>query len=219
VEKFILFENDHFVAVDKPAGMLSIPSRMGKADARSCATEVLERMSKKVIPVHRLDVEVSGILLLAKTANAHRAANGWFEQRSIHKFYEAWTVGKPPEDKRQFEWRSTLLRGKRRAYESPHGKPAITHAVFLEEKKVSNLGPVLVWELEPLTGRSHQLRYELSRHGYPILGDELYGSKTPFVPEAIALRSIRLDFRQCPGATTEFELPEQIKTSALVILK
>jgi tRNA pseudouridine32 synthase/23S rRNA pseudouridine746 synthase len=213
----ILFENEHFIAVDKPAGMLSVPSRMGKDDPRACAVQELEQMSKTAMPVHRLDVEVSGLLLFAKSPNAHRVANGWFEQRLIHKFYEAWTEGDTPPAEQRSEWRSTLLRGKRRAYESPHGKPSITRAVFVEKKNVAGVGSVLSWELEPLTGRSHQLRYELAHHGYPIIGDELYGAKSKFEPNGIALRAVRIDFRECLGAKSEFDLPDQVKAPSLVV--
>ena len=229
----ILYSSNRFVVPDKPAGWLSVPSRMGAADTRPCVGKVLEEALKvRLWPVHRLDLEVTGILLFAKDAEAHRLANHWFEHRLVGKTYEALSNGDPAQASDQnLTWRSTLLRGKKRAYESPHGKPSETTARFL---KIINLddGPALLWHLEPHTGRPHQLRYELSRHGFPILGDKLYGSERPcprFHPiqsnqekalniqddsHSIALRCVSLDFSRCPEAHS-LGLPEVLAAPSL----
>lgn len=209
----VVFENPRFLAVDKPSGVLTVPGREGESDTRACLSTELSRSSGRVWPVHRLDFEVSGLVLFAKDAEAHRVANGWFESRDIKKLYEAWSTGAPAPDWKpgqRFEWTSNLLRGKKRAYESPHGKPSVTIAAWM------GLGPkqCLKWHLEPLTGRSHQLRYELSRHGFPIIGDKLYGSTESLGENMIALRSIRLDFSGC-SAAKQYELPELISVPGL----
>lgn len=210
-----IFENEHFVAVDKPAGTLTVPGRTGASDERLCLSHELAKTGP-VLPIHRLDVEVSGLVLFAKNTRAHREANAWFEARHVHKSYEAWTEGTIPDGSnpgQTFEWQSNILRGKRRAYESPHGKPAITRATWLGSERFHDI-PIQRWQLEPLTGRSHQLRFELSRHGFPILGDTLYGAHVEFIAHAIALRSIRLDFSGCAGAA-KLGLPEVIQASSL----
>jgi tRNA pseudouridine32 synthase/23S rRNA pseudouridine746 synthase len=208
-----VYENQNFIAVDKPGGWLSVPSRMGREDARPCLVTFFK---ERVWPVHRLDFEVSGLVLFAKTAEAHRFANGWFEHRQVHKTYEALTqtLMKNPKTNEPMEWRSNLLRGKRRTYESPHGAQAITRAHCLGLTEFAGK-QALRWRLEPQTGRPHQLRFELSHHGHPILGDELYGSTAAYIDSTIALRAVKLDFSDCPDALSKFELPAVIEVSGL----
>lgn len=198
----VLYKNEFFVAADKPAGWLAVPSRQGKADPRPVfGLKLQEELGQRLWPVHRLDEEVSGVMLFALTADAHRKANKWFEDRLVDKTYEAYSEGDAPvEDKRIPKvWRSTLLRGKKRAYESPRGKPAETEAIFVGQADFSGKS-ALHWHLLPRTGRPHQLRYELAHRGYPIVGDALYGSKKTFAAGAIALRCVRLSFASCPDA-------------------
>ncbi len=209
-----IFENQRFLAVDKPAGYLSIPGRTGAADPRPCLVTILRTQAGiDLLPVHRLDVEVSGLVLFAKDAQAHRAANAWFEARNIHKTYQAWTEGTAPATTEMLLWESLLQRGKKRTFESPHGKPSSTRAQWLAERRFKGT-PIQLWQLEPLTGRSHQLRVELAKHGHPILGDELYGAKRPFRDGAIALRAVQIDFKACPGAL-EYGLPDFVEVEGL----
>ncbi len=204
-----VFENESFVAVDKPAGWLTVPSRMGKSDPRPCLGPALEaELSARLWPVHRLDLEVSGLVLFARHAEAHRAASSWFENHRVHKRYEALTERRAPPPPLQSEvvWQSKLLRGKKRSYESPHGKEATTKARCLG-------GEPLRWELWPETGRPHQLRVHLSRAGFPILGDALYGAEQPFT-SGIALRAVQLDFSDCEGRGV-FDLPDRLEVPGL----
>jgi tRNA pseudouridine32 synthase/23S rRNA pseudouridine746 synthase len=135
-------------------------------------------------------------------AKAQAAANVCFDTKKVLNIYAAFSVNKSdraqgpgqvkepfPTPGVQLEWTSKLLRGKKRAYESPVGKPATTKATLLE---VGGDG-ILQWRLEPVTGRSHQLRFELYKRGFPILGDILYGSAQKW-PEGIALRAARIFF-------------------------
>ena len=217
----MLFENEHFVAVDKPAAVLTVPGRQGQDDPRPCLANILRaRLAVDLWPVHRLDFEVSGLVLFAKSAKAHRDSNTWFEERLIHKKYEAWSSGYVADEtqsRQVLEWKSTLLRGKKRAYESPHGKPSVTRATWLGQIRWRDLD-VNSWRLEPLTGRSHQLRYEMSRYGFSILGDELYGSKIVFAAsETIALRAVELDLSGCFDAK-QYDLPARITAPGLAVL-
>lgn len=218
-----VFENENFIAVDKAAGQLTVPGRTltdGEKDSRSCLKEILRAEIGDVYPVHRLDAEVSGLVLFAKNAQAHRTANLWFENRQVRKRYEAFTEGEPPRDWRlgaSFRWMSRILRGKKRAYEHAEGKVAETTARWLGPHHLPGIGDVQRWELEPCTGRSHQLRFELVKHGFPIVGDALYGAKHGLNMPGIALRSILLDFRECPEATS-LGLPHELTISGLEVV-
>lgn len=207
----ILLAGERFVAVDKPAGWLSVPSRWGDRDERRCVGRELEASWGRLWPVHRLDEEASGLLLFARDARAHALLNGLFESRAVRKRYEAWTEI-PAAVPAPFTatWRSRLLRGKRRAHESPHGKPAETVATLLGTVRSAS-GEALAWELRPVTGRAHQLRYELSRHGYPILGDALYGAAAQR-GGVIALRCVELAF---PESVAEIGMPRTLTASPL----
>jgi tRNA pseudouridine32 synthase/23S rRNA pseudouridine746 synthase len=206
----IVYESPHFVAVDKPAGVLTVPGRMGRDDPRPCLGVELERTLGRLWPVHRLDVEVSGLVLLARDPEAHRAASAWFEGRDVHKHYQALTEARGAAPSSEvLTWRSRLLRGKKRAYDSPHGKEAITRA-----RCVGKRDAWLAWELEPLTGRPHQLRVHLAGHGFPIAGDVLYGASAPWTAGGIALRAVLLDLEACPGREV-FALPGTLGVSPL----
>ncbi len=213
-QKKIFFENESFVVIDKEGGILSVPSRIGKEDPRPCLGLLLQDYKRtQVFPVHRLDYEVSGLTLFALSALAHKEANSWFEHRKIKKTYQAFTEGQSPldyEPLKTYKWTSKLLRGKKRAYESPAGKPAVTEFQFcgLEAESMS-----LKWELYPQTGRPHQLRYELFKRNFPILGDQLYGAKKPYGENSIALRATRLDLDA--GIENTFGLPRILNLEPL----
>jgi tRNA pseudouridine32 synthase/23S rRNA pseudouridine746 synthase len=226
----LLFHNEHFAAADKPADWLSVPSRQGEEDARPCLGKRLEAaLATRLWPVHRLDQEVTGLILFAKSPEAHRQANQWFEQRQVVKTYEALTgpaappaPGAPalvgpgvlPAAGTDYVWHSHLLRGKRRAYASPQGKPAETQATFIGLQQDGEI-TAGHWRLHPHTGRPHQLRFDLSRHGFPILGDALYGSLAPCPGAGIALRCVQLDFTACPKYAA-FGLPTLLVAPGLI---
>ncbi len=207
----IVFQNEYFVVIDKPSGVLSVPSRLGEKEERVCAGLLLQKeLGRQIYPCHRLDYEVSGLLMFALDKEAHRVASRWFEQGEIKKKYNAWATGNEPSFVSEV-WRSKLMRGKKRAYEAPHGKDSITNVKYLGK----NSQGYLCFELEPVTGRSHQLRFELYKHEFPILGDVLYGS--PIEGEkGIALRSFEIDFSACPERE-KFKLPMKISVEGITL--
>lgn len=219
----IIFENKHFVVCDKKSGVLSTPSRFEESDVRGClGTALQDHLKIQIFPVHRLDYEVSGLVIYAKNAEAHRIANAWFENKNVQKTYRALTRAQDfshvPDNVpnlrqminlsvgNEFEWKARILRGKRRSYESPQGKPSLTLAKYLG----INSQNFLQWDLQPVTGRSHQLRFDLSRHGFPIVGDKLYGSKVEWIADSIALRAYQIDFSKAPKADI-LGLPQVLK--------
>jgi tRNA pseudouridine32 synthase/23S rRNA pseudouridine746 synthase len=205
--------------------MLTVPGRFGDGDGGPSLGRALEQqLGQRLWPVHRLDREVSGLVLFARDAQAHRQASAAFEGRRVDKQYEALTEGAalivscPAE----FTWNSRLVRGKKRAFEAPHGKPALTRAEALARvaagpwlapaSPVPSPPQLVRWRLYPETGRAHQLRVHLARAGFPVAGDALYGAHTRLIqPEAIALRSVRLAFTeqdgQALGISAAIELP------------
>ncbi|MBQ4550383.1 MAG: RluA family pseudouridine synthase [Oscillospiraceae bacterium] len=167
----ILYEDDHILAVDKPAGVLIHPSR--SRDTGTLANAVVgyyARTGQKSAfhPLTRLDRDTFGVVLIAKNSHIHAL----LQQTPLQKIYHARVFGCLPEaegiidapiDRRPLP---SLLR-----YISPTGKPSQTRYRVLERFS----GHSLV-ELEPLTGRTHQLRLHCAHLGCPILGDPQYGS-------------------------------------------
>ncbi len=205
----IVFENASWCLVDKPAGVLSVPSRTGEDDVRLClGTELQTELGARLWPTHRLDFEVSGLLLFAKTSDAHRDANGWFERELIRKAYVAlsasttqtpdprlhagFAVLTPPPEGETRLWSAPIVRGKRRSFVAAHGKEARTRASWTKHAEGR------IWQLEPLTGRSHQLRVHMALAGFPILGDVLYGATPTSATPGIALRSWRVELSDVP---------------------
>jgi len=211
----VVLNNEHFVIVDKNALVLSVPSRLNEADSRPVLGRILEQdLGLRLFPVHRLDYEVSGLIIFAKTLKAQQSGNRWFEKKEVTKTYYAQSKSLDPQNEFMFNeemvWKCKLLRGKKRAYESPAGKESLTIALL---NKLDEDG-IFHWELSPVTGRSHQLRYELFRHGHPILGDELYSSPFKCIHAGIALKSFRINFKNAIDAH-EFNLPEVLEIKKL----
>lgn len=212
----IMFKNQHFVIVDKPVATLSVPSRLGRQDPRPVVGIILQEfLGVQVYPLHRLDEDTSGLLMFGLTAAASRAGNQWFEGHQILKTYEALSRPLDPADENLWQveqkWECKLMRGKRRAYEASFGKPSVTVAQFTGHSQSGRS----VWQLNPITGRSHQLRYEMARHGFPIDGDHLYGSEVvaKSIP-GIDLRAFKLDFKNCSDRS-DFDLPDQLLIAGL----
>ena len=172
----ILYEDDHILVVDKPAGMLIHPSRSRLTG--TLANRVLgyyQHTNQKCAfhPITRLDRDTFGIVLLAKNAHIHGILNNFHTEGRIQKTYHALVFGSPEEDSgiidAPIDRRSlpSLLR-----YVNQEGKPSLTEFTVLERKDgITKLA------LRPVTGRTHQLRVHCSHMGYPILGDPQYGSE------------------------------------------
>lgn len=199
----MLFSNKHFLVVDKDHGWLTTPARFADKDTRPVlGLQLQKNLGQKIYPVHRLDFEVSGIVLYALDAQAHQKANDLFENRRVAKTYQALSEAISDEKmqtdgiklEEKLAWKCKILRGKKRSFESPHGKDSLTYSVAKGKIEHEKWGESFAWQLSPLTGRSHQLRFEMYRHGFPILGDSLYGSKVKTVQEhSIALRAVKLE--------------------------
>lgn len=209
----ILFQNSDILIAYKPSNLLSVRSRFHKENPLPNLVDLLSDKTKlDLLPVHRLDYEVAGLTLLAKNKDSQRQLSTYFEKRLIKKTYQALTIESdlqlfpklPFEIEKinlqkttRFEWTSKILRGKKRSYASPSGDKAVTQASYLGSEKIQSF-KLHKWELHPLTGRSHQLRFEMARHSHPILGDELYFAPlAPSYKKGIALIATKIDFSNC----------------------
>ena len=172
----ILYEDDYLLVINKPAGMLSVPGK-GDADSVYHRLRILYPEATGPIIVHRLDMATSGLLLAAKTKEAHQNLQAQFKNRTIQKRYIALLEGEVPLD--EGEIRLPLcpdpLDRPRLIVSEEFGKPALTRYRVLERTS----GKTLI-AFYPQTGRTHQLRVHAAHpQGLhcPILGDELYGRK------------------------------------------
>lgn len=205
----ILFEDQDLVAVVKPAGWLSVPSSKGIQDTRSVVgIELQNQLKTTIFPLHRLDFEVEGVIAFAKNSKAQGRIQGLWQDGKVQKIYRAltsvqdfshWPENVAGAEKGQLQnspWKSLLVEGKKRAFVAKHGLKSITNWKILEQNQ-----NFVEWELEPVTGRRHQLRVELSRHGFPIWGDTLYGSKVKGPESEIALKAVTLKIEGYPEIT------------------
>ncbi|MFR6417969.1 MAG: RluA family pseudouridine synthase [Parabacteroides distasonis] len=172
----ILYEDDYLLVINKPEGMLSVPGK-GDADSVYQRLSILYPEATGPIIVHRLDMATSGLLLAAKTKEAHQNLQAQFKNRTIQKRYIALLEGEVPQD--EGEIRLPLcpdpLDRPQQIVSEEFGKPALTHYRVLERTS----GKTLI-AFYPQTGRTHQLRVHAAHpQGLhcPILGDELYGRK------------------------------------------
>lgn len=193
----VVFRDEWLIALDKPPG-LAVQGGTGQRrhlDAMLAALRFGSAEAPRL--VHRLDRDTSGVLLLARSAQAARRLTGAFKGKGAHKVYWALVVGVP----RPRRGRIDLPLAKRpgRAGEKvgpagPEGKPALTHYRVVAERALGPARARLAWlVLVPLTGRTHQLRSHCAVLGTPILGDGKYGGKAAF-PEGLpaGLRPTRL---------------------------
>ena len=172
----ILYEDDHLLAVDKPAGMLIHPSRSritGTLANRVLAYYQKTGQNSAFHPLTRLDRDTFGVVLLAKNSHVHGLLGELHVNGGFQKTYHALVFGRPAEDSGIIDapiGRCPLPSLLRRI--DPEGKPAVTEFTLLERHEAcSQLA------LRPITGRTHQLRLHCAYKGYPILGDPQYGSE------------------------------------------
>lgn len=190
----ILHEDEAFVVVNKKSGMLSVPGR--GPEKLDCVTErvrILYPEAPAQPSVHRLDMDTSGLLVVARSVEAHRALSIQFQNRETRKRYFALLDGVLAEESGTIElaFRVDIDNRPHQIYDPEHGKVGITHweKVGIEEG-LTRISFV------PVTGRTHQLRVHAAHErglGIPIVGDPLYGSGTG--PGQLKLHAAELGFQ------------------------
>jgi tRNA pseudouridine32 synthase / 23S rRNA pseudouridine746 synthase len=179
----LLYADAFLLVLDKPAGLLSVPGR--GEDKQDCLSARVQAAFPEALVVHRLDQATSGLMLMARGATMQRALSRSFETREVGKRYVAVVSGRlpAPSDPNApdgwglidlpiiVDWPQRPLR----IIDAERGKPSQTRWRVLAHDAAANNTRV---ELEPVTGRSHQLRVHLQALGHPILGDALYAPET-----------------------------------------
>lgn len=217
-ESDVLYEDNHLLVVNKPAGILSMGDDTGDTTIADMAGAYLKHKYNKpgnvfVGIVHRLDRPVSGVLVLARTSKAASRLSEQFRCSTVKKTYTAIVEGVPNRSKAILT--DYLLKDQRTntvtvvdAKRSGGKKSILTYQVRQHSQKRASL------DVFPETGRSHQIRVQLANSGHPIVGDTRYGSKAK-TGGRIYLHALRLDITH-PTQKTELQfeapLPNEMRT-------
>lgn len=217
---WIILENDDFIALNKPAGLLSIPDREGKDISLK---KLLQDKFGKIYTVHRLDKDTSGLILFAKNEEAHKHLSQQFEERQTEKIYVGLVIGSPTPPSGSIDApiaehpvkKGTMVINRK-------GKEALTDYQVLADFKIYS------WmQFRIHTGRTHQIRIHLKDLGHPIVSDEVYGDGQPVLLSGfknkfklskneeqerpllarLALHAYQLKFTNRAGDTLNLEAP------------
>ena len=200
----IIYADEHLLLVNKPAGLLSVPGR--GPEKQDCLISRVQREYPAALTVHRLDMSTSGLMVLALGKAMERALSILFQQRQVHKRYIAVVTGKLEQESGEIDlplitdWPNRP----RQMVSVEHGKPSQTRYTVLEHDALDNTSRI---ELEPLTGRTHQLRVHMMSVDHAILGDEFYASPDVFAQaDRLLLHAAALGFSHpITGAAVHFE--------------
>jgi len=196
----VLYRDDALLVVNKPGGLLSVPGR--GATKQDCMTSRVQSDYPAAITVHRLDMETSGVMVMALDKSVHRKLSLLFQKRRMEKRYIAVVNGCMQSSGGEIDlpliadWPNRP----RQKVDRENGKPSMTYYRVISRNREDNSTRV---ELKPVTGRTHQLRVHLGSLGHSILGDTLYsegnaGAKT----DRLMLHAESLAFRH--PRTNEF---------------
>ena len=172
----LVYSDDSLLVLNKPSGLLAVPGR--GEDKQDCLSRRVQARYPEALIVHRLDMATSGLLLMARSPAVQRAVSLLFERREVYKRYLAVVAGHLVPSPTPDGWGLIDLpiaadwpRRPLRVIDAEHGKPSQTRWRSLAFDAATHSTRVA---LEPITGRSHQLRVHLQALGHPILGDALY---------------------------------------------
>lgn len=200
---WLLAVDDAMVLVNKPAGLLSVPGR--GEEKQDCVLSRVQAEFPDALVVHRLDMATSGLLLLARGEQMQRQFSRLFRERQVEKYYLAVVAGQVAAEPGSIDlplicdWPNRP----RQKVDFDIGKPSLTRFCREAYDSVSDCSRV---RLEPVTGRTHQLRVHLAALGHPILGDVLYAAEHAQRAPRLLLHAALLAFpHPLTGALCRFE--------------
>lgn len=234
VSEFIVFENDDFVALNKPSGLLSIPDREGKEVSLKV---LLKEKYGDIFTVHRLDRDTSGLIVFAKNEAAHKHLSLQFEGRQTKKIYQGLATGSLMENKGSINSPIAEHPAKNGTMiVHRNGKESLTDYQVMEDFKIYSY---LQFQIH--TGRTHQIRVHMKDIGNPIVCDVVYGDGKPVLVSSLkskfklskdaeeekpilgrlALHAFQLAFKDINGKLVELEapLPKDIRATLQQLTK
>lgn len=178
LDNYIIQQNEDWVAINKPSGLLSIPDREGKEISLKI---LLKEKYGNIFTVHRLDKDTSGLIIFAKNETAHKFLSQQFEARQTRKIYQGLVIGVPAEEEGSIDapiaehpaQNGTMIVHRK-------GKEALTDYKVLE-----SFGIYSLLQFRIHTGRTHQIRVHLKDIGHPIVCDPLYGDGKPVLVSSL----------------------------------
>jgi 23S rRNA pseudouridine1911/1915/1917 synthase len=187
----IIFENDSFIAVNKPSGLLSIPDRLGQEISLK---DILKEKKAEIYNVHRLDRDTSGVIVFAKTEDAHKQLSQLFEERGTEKYYQGLVYGRMINPSGSIDAPIMEHPGKTtKMMTHAKGKFSLTDYEVLESFRLYS------WvQFRIHTGRTHQIRVHMQHIGHSIVCDEIYGEAKPLL-----LSTLKKNFKLSKTAEEE----------------
>jgi 23S rRNA pseudouridine955/2504/2580 synthase/23S rRNA pseudouridine1911/1915/1917 synthase len=228
LDEHIIFQNDDFIAINKPSGLLTIPDREGKDVSLK---SLLKAKFGEIFTVHRLDRDTSGIVVFAFNEVMHKHLSQQFEGRETSKIYNGLVLGKPAESEGVIDEPIAEHPNKKGLMTVwRKGKESITEYKVLESYRHYS------WmQYKILTGRTHQIRVHMKYLGHPVVCDALYGDGKPVfishikskynlsqsedeerpILNRLALHSAQLSFKGIKGEQLNFEasLPKDLRAT------
>lgn len=195
----VLYEDNHLLAVNKPAGMAVQGDESGDRHILDEAEEFLRTKYNKpgkafVGLIHRLDRPVSGVVLLAKTSKGLSRMNEQFRNKETHKIYHAITFQLPETESGTLKHWLGKDSKTHRALTYYQQRPGTKEAI-LHYKLLKRLGEKFLFEIELETGRFHQIRAQMAKMGSPLAGDLKYGAGKALPDRSVALHAQKLEFK------------------------
>ncbi len=204
----VLYEDNHIIAVVKPAGVLTQGDRSGEPSLMDDVKKYLKEKYKKpgnvfLGLVHRLDKPVSGIVLFGKTSKGAARLSEQFREHTIQKTYHAIVAGKLDKQKGEIKEKVNKISFFARSFTEKSDEELLaeikkatkTRTAELSWEVIKSNDKYSLLKIMPKTGRFHQIRIQMANMGHPILGDVKYGAKNPLPDRSIALAATAISFK------------------------